>query len=155
MRNNELMHYGVLGQKWGIRRYQNEDGSLTSAGKRRYSLADERLSNREKYITKKYDTDRMAAKLGTFTNIRSAAVRDSEAKKVRDMNKAIRADDDRMLKLGRKTHNQRVTNVATAGIASGASAAALLSIGASLPIAAIPVAAITAGSIYVDKLIRR
>ena len=32
-----LEHHGILGQKWGIRRYQNEDGSLTEAGKRRYS----------------------------------------------------------------------------------------------------------------------
>lgn len=32
-----LMHYGVLGQKWGVRRYQNEDGTLTSAGKKRYN----------------------------------------------------------------------------------------------------------------------
>lgn len=31
----ELYHYGVKGQKWGIRRYQNKDGSLTSAGKKR------------------------------------------------------------------------------------------------------------------------
>lgn len=31
-----LMHHGILGQKWGIRRYQNDDGSLTEAGKKRY-----------------------------------------------------------------------------------------------------------------------
>lgn len=31
-----LMHYGVKGQKWGIRRYQNEDGTLTEEGKRKF-----------------------------------------------------------------------------------------------------------------------
>ena len=31
-----LVHYGIKGQKWGIRRYQNPDGSLTEEGKRRY-----------------------------------------------------------------------------------------------------------------------
>lgn len=35
MTNNELMHYGVPGMKWGVRRYQNADGSLTNAGKKR------------------------------------------------------------------------------------------------------------------------
>ena len=32
----ELYHSGIKGQKWGIRRYQNEDGTLTEAGKERY-----------------------------------------------------------------------------------------------------------------------
>jgi hypothetical protein len=32
----ELYHHGILGQKWGIRRYQNEDGTLTDEGKIRY-----------------------------------------------------------------------------------------------------------------------
>ena len=32
---NYLAHYGVLGMKWGVRRYQNKDGSLTAAGKKR------------------------------------------------------------------------------------------------------------------------
>lgn len=31
-----LVHHGVKGQKWGIRRYQNEDGSLTAAGRKQY-----------------------------------------------------------------------------------------------------------------------
>ena len=35
-RSNELHHHGVKGMKWGVRRYQNKDGSLTPAGKIRY-----------------------------------------------------------------------------------------------------------------------
>ena len=35
-RQGELYHHGIKGQKWGVRRFQNKDGSLTPAGKRRY-----------------------------------------------------------------------------------------------------------------------
>ena len=39
-----LSHYGVKGQHWGVRRYQNEDGTLTSIGKKRQ----ERLTSSDK-----------------------------------------------------------------------------------------------------------
>ena len=35
---NELYHYGIKGQQWGVRRFQNEDGSYTNAGKNRYGI---------------------------------------------------------------------------------------------------------------------
>lgn len=37
IRSNELYHHGIEGQKWGIRRYQNSDGSLTEEGIKRYT----------------------------------------------------------------------------------------------------------------------
>jgi len=35
--DNHLEHHGIIGMKWGVRRYQNKDGTLTNAGKTRYS----------------------------------------------------------------------------------------------------------------------
>lgn len=37
MDNAQLYHWGIKGMKWGVRRYQNSDGSLTAAGRKRYS----------------------------------------------------------------------------------------------------------------------
>ena len=37
---SELYHHGIKGQKWGIRRYQNEDGSLTPEGKAKYGTVE-------------------------------------------------------------------------------------------------------------------
>ena len=41
-----LMHHGILGMHWGVRRYQNQDGSLTDAGKVRYSSDQRRRDER-------------------------------------------------------------------------------------------------------------
>lgn len=38
--NGELYHYGIKGQKWGVRRYQYENGQLTAEGKNRYNISD-------------------------------------------------------------------------------------------------------------------
>lgn len=46
---NELYHYGKKGQKWGVRRYQNKDGTLTEEGKRRYYRDADAAGYREQY----------------------------------------------------------------------------------------------------------
>ena len=49
--HNELKHFGIKGMKWGVRRFQNEDGSLTPAGQQRYN----KLEKRYKKAAKKYE----------------------------------------------------------------------------------------------------
>lgn len=46
-KTGELYHYGIKGQKWGVRRYQNEDGSYTAEGKIRYGIGSDGKKSKE------------------------------------------------------------------------------------------------------------
>ena len=59
-----LAHYGIKGQKWGIRRYQNLDGSLTEAGKMRYGIENKiRPESLAQYIREREE------KISKFPNV--------------------------------------------------------------------------------------
>lgn len=66
----ELYHHGVKGQKWGIRRYQNTDGSLTAAGRKQYRVGES------------------AKKKTAFMSISKNGVRKGKTKSVPDAKKA-------------------------------------------------------------------
>ena len=46
MNTNELAHYGILGMRWGVRRYQNPDGTLTAKGRARLEKKDDRWAKK-------------------------------------------------------------------------------------------------------------
>jgi len=50
--NGELYHHGIKGQKWGLRRFQNEDGTLTARGKKREQQQDNGGSDKKKTMKK-------------------------------------------------------------------------------------------------------
>lgn len=63
MDNNELTHWGIRGMKWGVRRYQNSDGTLTPAGKKRYQKEMDKLKKEERTLKNKQKTKAMIEKL--------------------------------------------------------------------------------------------
>lgn len=63
MDNNELMHHGIPGMKWGVRRYQNKDGTLTAKGKARYEKEMAKLKEEERVLKNK---QRTKAKIDTL-----------------------------------------------------------------------------------------
>lgn len=66
IRPNELMHYGILGMRWGVRRYQNPDGTLTSLGKKRNKKVSEKIQStrNESFVRKKMEDGTYSPKYG-------------------------------------------------------------------------------------------
>ena len=74
--NAELYHYGILGMHWGIRRYQNPDGTVTRAGRNRYTEGGTRAKATEAKQTKRKglsDKQKKALKIGVAVAVTALA----------------------------------------------------------------------------------
>lgn len=81
MNNTELYHHGVKGQRWGVRRYQNKDGSLTSYGKNRYAKELAKLEAEKERVRQQEQTAKKMKKL------------DDMRKDIDERKKALNPDD--------------------------------------------------------------
>lgn len=107
MNKTYLVHHGIKGQRWGVRRYQNEDGSLTPLGKKKYDVNEDGTVNvKSKFRRNENVKGVLKTALGATIATKSAA-------------KAIKQINDK-----RKNPNQKISTMSimtrVAGLTLGA-----------------------------------
>ena len=109
--SDELCHHGILGMKWGIRRYQNKDGTLTSAGKRRYATGKVEPPAHEDYLRARAKTPR---------EMSDKELNDAVLRLTREVSYNRLAANSNAVSAGRRRAEQLVKDATTvAGIAGG------------------------------------
>ena len=111
--NNELYHHGIKGQKWGVRRYQNKDGSLTPKGKRRISKITDKLNkNYSKFESVELENQKLNLRFNNDKFRANADLRlmnyyDNKSKLYRDSSKNLIKKVSKLdPKLGKKLSNE-------------------------------------------------
>ena len=99
--DNELMHYGIKGQKWGVRRFQNEDGTLTPAGRKKYRQ-EIKAENKKAF---EYGRDAtVAANAATYA-------RNQQIKSRKKLDKALAKDPEMLKKSTQKKYKRSLADI--------------------------------------------
>lgn len=107
-----LEHHGIRGQKWGVRRYQNSDGSLTPAGRSRYITANKHAID---WATYKIGGDKAESKMGRHASLRSMTNLNMRRQAAREVGEGLSARD-KASGMYRVYNRRKIANGVAAGI---------------------------------------